>query len=353
MAAVVTRVSSIIAINGRTSSLGNATSGIWTWRKAARRCDGGFFRCGRLQIHYWSKLKENGQSRSWEISGIDGKGNAWGGVEVHKLGPALGRFGSRRLWISVPLQMGRRSSKIATRKGAQDAKKAKLYGKIGKQIISAVQGGGPNPMANAALAALLQQAREFNVPKDIIDRNIKKASEKGQQNFVESTYEVYAFGGVGLVLEVLTDNANRTAALIRDAVKKGGGKMADPNSVLFNFKRAGIIYVRSDNVDGDKILLAAMDAGAEDVLEPPVYDEDEQDSEEYKYYKIICSIQEYSDISLKLQEAGIPVDLDSSGLELIPLAAIEPDDEAVELNKELIEKLLEVEDVDAVYSNQK
>ncbi|KAJ7524998.1 hypothetical protein O6H91_17G031500 [Diphasiastrum complanatum] len=208
-------------------------------------------------------------------------------------------------------------------------------------------------MANAALAALLQQAREFNVPKDIIDRNIKKASEKGQQNFVESTYEVYAFGGVGLVLEVLTDNANRTAALIRDAVKKGGGKMADPNSVLFNFKRAGIIYVRSDNVDGDKILLAAMDAGAEDVLEPPVYDEDEQDSEEYKYYKIICSIQEYSDISLKLQEAGIPVDLDSSGLELIPLAAIEPDDEAVELNKELIEKLLEVEDVDAVYSNQK
>lgn len=260
---------------------------------------------------------------------------------------------SRKLWTSMPVQMGRRSSKIATRKGAQDAKKAKLYGKIGKEIVSAVKkGGSPSPVANPALAALLQFAKDFDIPKEIIERNIKKASEKGQQDYVEITYEAYGFGGVGIVVEVLTDNLNRAAANVRDVVKKSGCKMADPGSVLFNFRRAGAVHVRADKVDGDALLSAAMDAGAEDVLEP-TYDEDEdvKDNSE-KYFKVITPVDQYASISKQLQAAAFPVDVECSGLELIPTTPFEPDDEAVELNKALMEKLLELDDVDAVYCNQ-
>jgi YebC/PmpR family DNA-binding regulatory protein len=261
--------------------------------------------------------------------------------------------GARRLWISTPLQMGRRSAKIATKKGAQDKKKAKLYGRIGKQIVAAVKGGGPNPVSNVALAALLQTAKDYNIPKDIIDRNIKKASDKNQQDFEELTYEVYGFGGVGIVLEVLTDNNNRAAANVRDVVKKSGGKMAEKGSVLYNFKRAGVIAVKSSaEATGDDIMLAAMDAGAEDVLEPSEDDEDDEDGAGEKYYKILTPVDEFWTVTQKLKEAGLPVDTDNSGLELFPTAMIKPDDEAEELNRVMMEKLLDLDDVDAVSSTQ-
>ncbi|KAG0562459.1 hypothetical protein KC19_9G148300 [Ceratodon purpureus] len=264
-----------------------------------------------------------------------------------------GNLGSRQFWILPPAQMGRRSSKIATKKGAQDKKKAKLYGKMGKQIQQVVKEGGPSPAANAALAQLLQQAKDTDVPREIIDRNMKKASEKGQQDFVELTYEVYGYGGVGLVLEVLTDNHNRAAATIRDVVKKSGAKMADSGSVLFNFKRAGVIYVKADKVEADDLLLAAMDAGAEDVIEPSAPDEEDDEDDEEKYLKVITPMDQFASVRAGLQEAGIPFDADISGLELIPVSEIEVDDEAVDLNKALMDKLLELDDVDAVFSNQK
>lgn len=263
-----------------------------------------------------------------------------------------GNLSSRHIWILPPAQMGRRSSKIATKKGAQDKKKAKLYGKMGKQIVKVVKAGGPNPAANAALAQLIQQAKDTDVPKDIIDRNIKKATDKDQQDFVELTYEVYGYGGVGLVLEVLTDNHNRAASTIRDVVKKNGAKMADSGSVLFNFKSAGVIYVKADKVEADDLLLAAMDAGAEDVVEPSSDDEDDEEDDE-KYFKVLTPVDQFATVRAGLQEAGVPFDADSSGLELIPVAEIEADDEAMDLNKILIEKLLDLDDVDAVYSNQK
>ncbi|CAM6051027.1 unnamed protein product [Sphagnum compactum] len=268
-----------------------------------------------------------------------------GGVPITK--------GTRQIFILPPTQMGRRSAKIATRKGAQDKKKSKLYGKIGKQIITLVKEGGPSPAANPALAVLLQQAKEADVPKDIIDRNLKKATDKGQADFVELTYEVYGYGGVGLVLEVLTDNFNRAAATIRDVVKKGGAKMADSGSVLFNFKRAGVIYVKADSVKSDELLLAAMDAGAEDVLEPEADEDEDNDKEEEKYFQIITSLDQFSVVRGSLQEAGVPFDADISGPQLIPIMTVKTDDEAMELNKVLTDKLLELDDVDAVYSNQK
>ncbi|XP_043723539.1 probable transcriptional regulatory protein At2g25830 [Telopea speciosissima] len=187
----------------------------------------------------------------------------------------------RRIWTFSPVCMGRRSSKIAGRKGAQDAKKAKRYGKIGKEIVSAVKKGGPNPVSNTVLAAVLEKAKELDVPKEILERNIKRASEKGQEAYIEKLYEVYGFGGVGIIVEVLTDKINRSVAAVREVVKDCGGKMADPGSIMFKFRRARVVNIKVTDADKDQLVAIALDAGAEDVIEPPIYEDDpEEDSSE-------------------------------------------------------------------------
>ncbi|XP_068638749.1 probable transcriptional regulatory protein At2g25830 [Aristolochia californica] len=260
--------------------------------------------------------------------------------------------GLMRIWTSVPVYMGRRSSKIATRKGAQDARKAKRYGKIGKEIVSAVKKGGPNPISNIVLAAVLQKAKELDVPKDIMERNIKRASEKGQEAYIEKFYEVYGFGGASLVVEVLTDKINRSVAAVREVVKDCGGKMADPGSVMFKFRRARVVNIKVTDADKDQLLAVALDAGAEDVTEPPLYEDDPEEDPSESFYKIVSSAENYSDVLSKLRGEGIPFEPDN-GFELLPLTTIEVDDEAMDLNKELMSKLLELDDVDAVYTDQK
>lgn len=260
--------------------------------------------------------------------------------------------GIRRISVCVPLNMGRRSSKIAARKGAQNAKKSKLYGKIGKELVTALKRGGPNPVSNSWLADILEKAKELDIPKEILDRNIKKASEKGQEAFIEKFYEVYGFGGVGLIVEVLTDNLHRSAQMVRDAVKKGGGKMADPGSILFKFRRTRVVNVKDEQVDKDKLLGAALDSGAEDVIEPPVYEDDSGDDQSERYFKVVTTTENYSNVMSKFREEGIPFETDG-GFEFLPITTVEPDDEAIDLNQELIAKLLELDDVDAVYSDQK
>lgn len=257
-----------------------------------------------------------------------------------------------RIWTCTPVCMGRRSNKIATRKGAQDLKKAKLYSKIGKEVVSVVKKGGPNPISNLALATVLEKAKELDVPKEIVERNIKKASEKGQDDYIEKFYEVYGYGGVGFVVEVLTDKVNRSVGAVRSVVKDCGGKMADSGSVMFRFRRARTVSVKVGNANKDQLLEVALDAGAEDVIEPS---DEEDNSEEYqseRYYKIVSSPENYPAILSKLRDEGISFEPDS-GFELIPINLVEVDDEAMELNKELMSKLLELDDVDAVYTDQK
>ncbi|KAK4742784.1 hypothetical protein SAY87_000785 [Trapa incisa] len=258
----------------------------------------------------------------------------------------------RKIYTSSPLCMGRRSCKIAGRKGAQDAKKAKLYSRIGKEVISAVKKGGPNPISNIALAGVLEKAKELDVPKDILERNIKRASEKGQEAYIEKIYEVYGFGGVSIVVEVSTDKINRSVAAVREIVKDYGGKMADPGSVLFKFRRVRVVNIKVLDADKDQILNIALDAGAEDVIEPPAYEDDSEEDSSNGYYKIVTSSENYSSILSKLKEEGIDFESDN-GSELLPIITIEVDDEAMELNKELMASLLELEDVDAVYTDQK
>nr|AFK47790.1 unknown [Lotus japonicus] len=248
--------------------------------------------------------------------------------------------------------MGRRSSKIARRKGTQDVKRAKLYSRIGKKVVSAVKKGGPNVATNSDLAAVLEKAKELDVPKDIIERNIKRASEKGQEAYIEKTYEVYGYGGVSIVVEVSTDKINRSVAKIREVVRDYGGKMADPGSVMFKFRRARVVNIKVTNADKDQLLAIALDAGAEDVIDPPTYEEDTEEDESERYYKIVGSSENYSSILSKLREEGIDF-VPDSGSELLPNATIEVDDEAMDLNKELMSNLLELDDVDAVYTDQK
>uniref|UniRef100_A0A803N398 TACO1/YebC-like second and third domain-containing protein n=1 Tax=Chenopodium quinoa TaxID=63459 RepID=A0A803N398_CHEQI len=217
----------------------------------------------------------------------------------------------RTIWSSSPLCMGRRSSKIATRK-----------------------------------------AKELDVPKEIVERNIKKASEKGQEAFIEKVYEVYGYGGVGFVVEVSTDKVNRSVAAVREVVRDCGGKMADSGSVVFRFKRARVVNVKISDADKDQLLGIALDAGAEDVIEPSDNEDDSEEDQAERYYKIVCSAENYASILSKLRDEGINFEPDN-GYELLPVAPIEADDEAMELNKELMSKLLELDDVDAVYTDQK
>ncbi|KAG6517691.1 hypothetical protein ZIOFF_021088 [Zingiber officinale] len=285
--------------------------------------------------------------------------------------------GVRRIWTSRPVCMGRRSCKIAGRKinfmplhceraavlflfhfsdnylhDAQNLKKMKRNSKIGKEIVAAIQKGGPNPTSNTVLAAVLEKARELEVPKEIVERNIKKASEKGQEAYIEKFYEVYGFGGVGMVVEVLTDKVTRSVAAVRGVAKDCGAKLADPGSILFKFRRAQVINIKANAADKDQLLSIALDAGAEDVIEPPEYEDDSEEDRPDSYYKIVTSSENYSSILSKLRDEGIGFEPDN-GFELLPFNPIEVDDEAMDLNKDLISKLLELDDVDAVYSDQK
>ncbi|GJN14971.1 hypothetical protein PR202_gb01853 [Eleusine coracana subsp. coracana] len=278
------------------------------------------------------------------------------------------RHATRRISTFQPLCMGRRSCKIAGRKDAQNLKKMKRNSKIGKEIVAAIKKGGPSPSSNTALAAILEKARELDIPKEIVERNIKKASEKGQDTYTEKVYEVvYGFGGVGMVVEVLTDKITRSVQEIRNTLKDCGAKLADPGSVTFRFRQARVVNVKVTDADKDQLLSVALDAGADDVIEPNFDDIDDELEDDAKkarpnsqsmvkamglFYKIVTTSENYQVVVSKLQEEGINFETDN-GYELLPLNPIEVDDEAMELNKDLVSKLLELDDVDAVYTDQK
>jgi transcriptional/translational regulatory protein YebC/TACO1 len=157
-------------------------------------------------------------------------------------------------------------------------------------------------------------------------------------------YEAYGPGGSGFIIEALTDNVNRTAAEVRTAVSKNGGKMADSGSVLFNFSRTGLVMV-SPEEDEDATFEAAIDAGASDV--EPAMDEDGS----CEGYKVLTSLEDYSIVNNKLNELGLKINAEVSGIVYVPLAKVELNDDDFASNAQLYEKLLEVADVDAVFSN--
>ncbi|CAL8466478.1 g6014 [Coccomyxa elongata] len=242
-----------------------------------------------------------------------------------------------------PVCMGRRSAKIAGRKSAQDAKKAKVWGTLAKKIVQAAKAGGSDPSGNAKLADILKACKAAEVPKDIIERNLKKATDKSQADYQEVTYEAYGAGGTGFIAECLTDNVNRSATDVRTAIVKAGGKMADSGSVVFNFQRCGLVFVNSSSEE--EVMDAAAEAGAEDVVAADGNDEIVEG------FKVMTSQDEFASVRDKLQEMGLTVDHDHSGLVFAPLTTVEVDDAAFEVNEAILERLLAVDDVDAVHTN--
>ncbi len=156
---------------------------------------------------------------------------------------------------------------IKHKKGAADAKRGKLFTKIIKEIIVSAKMGGGDPDGNPRLRSCLLKAKAANMPKDNVDRAIKKGiGELGDVVYTEMTYEAYGPGGVALLIEILTDNKNRTAAEIRHTLSKGGGNLGESGCVSYLFKRKGIIAFSTEKYKEDDILDVALEAGAEDVV---------------------------------------------------------------------------------------
>lgn len=228
---------------------------------------------------------------------------------------------------------------IKHRKGRADAKKGKIFSRIAKEIISAVKLGGPDPKSNPRLRLALQKARIANMPNDNIDRNIKKASSADQADFHELTYELYGYGGVGIIADIMTDNKNRISSEMRIATNKCGGTVATPGSVAFNFDRKGIIQISKKHALEDELFLAATEAGAEDF-----------EAVEDMYIITTDPAHLYA-VRDAVQHLGFQCD--EAELEMVPKSYVECDPEATKDNLALIDWLENLEDVDAVYHNMK
>jgi YebC/PmpR family DNA-binding regulatory protein len=154
---------------------------------------------------------------------------------------------------------------IQFRKGAQDKKRSKLFSKLGREITAAARMGMPDPATNARLRGAVQTARAQNMPKDNIERAIKKSQEAGGANYEDIRYEGFGAGGVGVIVEALTDNRNRTASEVRSIFTKFGGNLGETGSVSFMFDKVGAIEFDATKGSADTMLDAAIDAGANDV----------------------------------------------------------------------------------------
>lgn len=228
---------------------------------------------------------------------------------------------------------------IKFRKGKADAQKGKIFSRITKEIISAVKQGGPDPKNNSKLRLVIQKARAVNLPSDNIERNIKKATSADTADYSEMTYELYGYGGVGILVDIMTDNKNRAASDMRIATNKRGGTIANPGSVAFNFDRKGIIQVLQKNATEDELFLAVSEAGAEDfeasgdlfiITTPP---------------DLLYQVKE------KIEQMGIKCE--QADLEMIPKSYVECDEEAAKANLALIDWIEALDDVDVVYHNMK
>lgn len=226
---------------------------------------------------------------------------------------------------------------IKHRKGKADAKRGKAFSRAAKEIISAVKLGGPDPKSNPRLRLALQKAREVNLPNDVVDRNIKKASSADQADFIEMSYELYGHGGVGLIVDIMTDNKNRVSSDMRIATNKRGGTIASPGAVAFNFDRKGVIQIPKSPDKEDELFLAATEAGAEDF-------ESEGDM-----FVITTDPSNLYAVKETVEKHGFKVE--ESSLEMIPKSTVDVDTETAKANLALIDWLEALDDVDAVYHN--
>lgn len=228
-------------------------------------------------------------------------------------------------------------STIKRKKGAADAKRGKMFTKIIKEIIIAVKEGGGDSDTNPRLRLAIQNAKGVNMPKDNIERAIKKASGADSVNYLETTFEGYAPNGIAVFAECLTDNNNRTVASVRSAFNKYGGSLGTNGSLSFLFDSKGIFTIKNEGIDAEEIGLEMIDAGAEDF---------EVDDE---IITITCPKENFGNVSKKLSEMGI--EPEESGLKRVPNTTKTLDIESAKKVLKFIEFLEDDDDVQNVYHN--
>jgi YebC/PmpR family DNA-binding regulatory protein len=227
---------------------------------------------------------------------------------------------------------------IKHKKGALDAKRGQMFTKLIKEISIAARMGGGDPEGNPRLRTAVLKARGANMPKDNIDRAIKKgAGGLEGVNYEELTYEAYAPGGGALLIEVLTENKNRAAAEIRNIFTRAGSNLGTAGSVAYLFKRKGVLSFDGEKYTEDKIMEAALEAGADDVQN--------EDGELVVY----TAPDAFETVLNAMNKAGF--ETDGAEISMVPDTYVSPDKEAALKVQKLIDRLEECEDVQNVYHN--
>jgi YebC/PmpR family DNA-binding regulatory protein len=226
---------------------------------------------------------------------------------------------------------------IQHRKGRQDAVRSKLFSKLAKEITVAAKMGDPDPEKNPRLRMAVKEAKSVSVPKDVIDRAIKKSQGGDADSYDEIRYEGYGPGGVAVIVEAMTDNRNRTASTVRSTFAKCGGNLGETGSVSFMFERKGQVTYHVSIGDEDTVMMAALEAGAEDV-------ESSEDG-----HAIFCADTDLNEVSSALEaQLGEP---ESAKLIWLPQTTTELDLEGMEKLMKLIDTLEDDDDVQRVTAN--
>ena len=230
---------------------------------------------------------------------------------------------------------------IKHKKEKNDSVKGKIFTKLGREIAVAVKEGGADPNANSRLKDIVAKAKANNMPNDTIDRSIKKAAgDANAVNYETVTYEGYGPSGIAIIVEALTDNKNRTAANVRNAFTKGNGNVGSQGCVSFMFDRKGQIIIDKEECDlkADDLMMAVLDAGADDFTE-------EEDS-----YEILTDPDDFSAVRENLEKAGIP--MASADVSMIPQTWTELSEENdIKYMQRILDLLDEDDDVQEVWHN--
>lgn len=229
-------------------------------------------------------------------------------------------------------------STIKRKKGANDAKRGKIFTKLIKEISIAAREGGADPTTNPRLRLAVQNAKGANMPKDNIERAISKGSGSDGTEYIEVSYEGYAPHGIAVFVECTTDNLNRTVAAVRSIFNKYGGSLGTKGSLEFIFDRKGVFTLKKpEGIDEDEFMLEIIDAGAEDV------------ENEDQYFHITSAMEDFGSIQKKLDE--MEVEVENAELQRIPKTMTDLDDEAFQKVMKLIDALEDDDDVQKVYHN--
>jgi YebC/PmpR family DNA-binding regulatory protein len=228
---------------------------------------------------------------------------------------------------------------IKHRKERSDKKKGKIFSRIMKEIISAVKQGGPDIKTNSKLKTAVQKAKDANLPNDNVERNIKKAASSDTQDYTSMTYELYGYGGVGLIADIMTDNKNRISSDIRIATNKCGGTVATPGAVAYNFDRKGVIKVIKGTAKEDELFMLVSELGADDF------------AVEEEFFVITTPVEAFISVKDAVEKSGAKIE--EGELAMVPKTWVEVSDTDADSNIALIEWLENLDDVDAVYHNMK